>query len=61
MLQEWADKEPIGLAKCVQAKGDLNQTGQKLGQVNTTLWHEGLEASSSHRSRKPWVIISPVV
>lgn len=31
------DKEPTGLAKCIQAKGDLNQTGKKLGQVNTTL------------------------
>lgn len=55
------DKEPTGIAKCTQAKGDLHQTGKKLEQVNTILRHQGLEASSLHRSRKPWVIISPVV
>lgn len=31
------DKKPTGIAKCMQAKGDLNQTGKELGQVNTIL------------------------
>lgn len=31
------DKEPTGIAKHMQAKGDLNPSGKELGQVNTIL------------------------
>lgn len=29
------NKEPTGIAKHMQAKGDLNPSGKELGQVNT--------------------------
>lgn len=31
------EKEPTGIAKCMQAKGDLHQTAKKVEQVNTIL------------------------